>query len=711
MSRGRPPAGGADDWGTGAVGSALLRALFAQDRVAWSLLDTELRLLRANAAFEALRPRGAPGADWFLDMPAVTGSETAADRLRQALHGEVPVLDAVHRLEQGGGRTLSLSCLPLHDDRGRLVGVALSAHDVTERRRAQRRLNKLYKRAVTIGGSLDVVRSARELVDALVPALGDLASLDVPDAVLQGREPEPGYPTPQRSALRRVAVKSADGVWPSALVQVGEQMPPIPDRPEFAATAVGGVTITSDPERVREILGHDRHLIEKLLPEGMRYSLGSPLYHRRMIYGYLLVWRTDNPTPFDEHDIEVLEELCARTTQAVDNALRYTREHSTAVVLQRSLLPPASTESAAAETAGFYLPTGGATSVGGDWFDALALSSLRVGLVVGDVVGHGLQATATMARLRTAVQTLADLDLGPAELLARLEDLVQRIAEESDDPDAVGASCLIAVYDPVSGSCQLASAGHPPPAAVLPDGSAKLVDVEPGLPLGVGSHPFQLCTLRLPPGSVLALYTNGLVDQEGDLEGGTTRFLHDLAALCGSERDLEDVGAELVARHESAEHPHDDITLLLARTRAVPPENTRSWGYEATPASVGEARTAVGDLLCAWGLEDMAFTTELIVSELVTNAVRYGGGGPVTVRVIRDRVLVCEVSDPSSTQPRLLRASGTDEGGRGLFLVAQLTARWGCRYGQRGKTIWTEQPLGSDEHPGRRPSVAVLGGP
>lgn len=687
--------------GTGQA-AGLLRALFSQDRVAWSLHDTDLRVVRANAAFEVLRPGGAQGVDWFLGLPATAGDETVGDRLRQTLHSGVPVVDAVHLLTPGEGdadgdtgghdRTLSLSCYPMHEADGTPAGVAVSTHDVTERRRAQRRLNALYRGAVGIGGSLDVVPSARELADSLVPALGDLASVEMFDAVLQGREPEPGVLDPERVRPRRVAVKSVDGLWPAGLVQVGETFPPIPYRPEFAPTAVGGMSIISDPERVHRVLGHDPHLIEKMVPDGMRTSMGAPLYRHGTAFGYALVWRTHNPMPFDEEDVEVFEELCTRTTQAVENALRYTREHSTALVLQRSLLPPASTESSAAETAGTYLPTSGTTSVGGDWFDAFGMSSLRLGLVVGDVIGHGLQATATMARLRTAVQTLADLDLGPDELLARLDDLVRRMSEESEEPDIVGASCLFAVYDPVSRSCQLASAGHPPPATVLPDGTSSLVDVTPGPPLGVGDYLFEPATVQLPPGSVLALYSNGLVRRDLDPDGATPQFLHDLAALSDAGRPLAEIGAEVVARRDPAGQPEDDVTLLLARTRAVAPQNTACWEFEADPAAVADARAATTTLLAQWGLDELAFTTELIVSELVTNAVRYGGG-PITVRLIRDRVLVCEVSDPSSTQPRLRRALGTDEGGRGLFLVAQLTARWGSRYGLRGKTIWTEQPL------------------
>ncbi|MEF9881001.1 ATP-binding SpoIIE family protein phosphatase [Streptomyces sp. P9-A4] len=259
---------------------------------------------------------------------------------------------------------------------------------------------------------------------------------------------------------------------------------------------------------------------------------------------------------------------------------------------------------------------------------------------------------------------------------------------EATEPDSVGGSCLFAVYDPVSRTCHMASAGHPPPAVVSPEGEVGFIPVTPGPLLGVGDNPFEVMSLTLPPGSTLALYTDGLLGR--DIVGGSDHLKALLAELSPVEGPLETLGSALNAQTPHAEHPTDDITLLLARTHAVAEESTATWEYPADPAAVQDARAHVNAQLEAWGLDE--FSTELIVSELVTNAIRHAGG-PVTLRLIRDRVLDCEVSDPSSTQPRLRRALTTDEGGRGLFLVAQLTTRWGSRYTERGKTIWTEQAL------------------
>jgi anti-sigma regulatory factor (Ser/Thr protein kinase) len=291
------------------------------------------------------------------------------------------------------------------------------------------------------------------------------------------------------------------------------------------------------------------------------------------------------------------------------------------------------------------------------------------------------------------VRTLAELELDPAELLTRADDLVQQLAGETDPEhrDVVGATCLYALYDPVTGRCTLASAGHPPPVVVGPGGAAHRIELSPGPPLGVGGMPFENTELGLEPGSVLVLYTDGLIAHHGpDLEAGMRWLTDELARLCRPGRALEEIGRALLADTDPA--LRDDIALLLARTRTLPAESVAVWEFPADPACVTEARTAATRQLAAWRLDELAFTTELVVSELITNAVRYAGS-PIGLRLIRDHLLVCEVSDPRNTQPRLRRARISDEGGRGLFLVAQLTSRWGSRYGQSGKTIWAEQPI------------------
>ena len=331
--------------------------------------------------------------------------------------------------------------------------------------------------------------------------------------------------------------------------------------------------------------------------------------------------------------------------------------------------------------------------MGGDWFDVLPLSGARVALVVGDVVGHGLHAAATMGRLRTAVHNFSALDLPPDELLGLLDELVARIdqdeAQEGDTAAVTGATCLYAIYDPVSRRCTIARAGHPPPALVRPDGTVEFPDVPAGPPLGLGGLPFEMAELELTEDSRLVLYTDGLVeDRDHDIDEGLEQLR---VALTGTGRTPEET-CQAVLEARLAGRQSDDIALIVARTRALGSDMVAEWDVPPGPAAVGQVRSAVTETLERWGLEELSFATELMLSELVTNAIRYGGD-PIRVRMLRDRSLICEVFDASSTSPHLRYAAMTDEGGRGLFLVAQLAERWGTRYLPAGKVIWAEQSL------------------
>jgi serine phosphatase RsbU (regulator of sigma subunit) len=421
-----------------------------------------------------------------------------------------------------------------------------------------------------------------------------------------------------------------------------------------------------------------------------------PLAARGLVLGVMTLWRSRRPDAFEADDLTLAQELAARAAVAIDNARRFTQQQQTAFALQSSLLPRAVPAQSAVEVALRYLPAGAGPGLGGDWFDVIPLSGARVALVVGDVVGRGIHAAATMGRLRTAVHTLASLDLEPDEVLSRLDDLVDLLAAEQEavgerpvGEQVVGATCLYAVYDPVSGRCSVARAGHPPLVVTAPDGQASLLDLPACPPLGLGGLPFEARDIELAEGSLLCLYTNGLIGERHiDADVGLTKLCAALTHPAGAlERTCQAVVDALVPSR-----PSDDVVLLIARTRMLPSNDVASWQLPPGPASAARARALTTAKLTEWGLEHLAFTTELIASELVTNVHRYADG-PATLRLIRERCLMCEVSDTSHTSPHLRQARTTDEGGRGLFLVAQMTERWGTRYTREGKTVWTEQPL------------------
>ena len=384
------------------------------------------------------------------------------------------------------------------------------------------------------------------------------------------------------------------------------------------------------------------------------------------------------------------------TQEQFDSAV--TGNHTMAVALQQSLLPHGLPEQNALEVGYRYLPA--QAGVGGDWFDVIPLAGARVALVVGDIVGHGMHAAATMGRLRTAVHNFSMLDLPPDDLLAHLDDLVARIDKDEapgGNATIAGATCLYAIYDPVSRRCELARAGHLPPALVSPDGTAEFLDVPAGPPLGVGGLPFEAVERELPEGSRLVLYTDGLVeDRQRDIEDGLDLLLN---AVAGPYRSPE-MTCDAVLEALLPASPKDDIALLIARTRALPEERMARWNVPSDPAAVASVRTEATRLLTGWGLDELVFTTELVLSELITNSIRHATG-PIQVRLLYDRALICEVSDTSSTSPHLRYAATTDEGGRGLFLVAQLGESWGTRYTPDGKIIWVEQRIPATPGPRR----------
>ncbi|WP_328875454.1 SpoIIE family protein phosphatase [Streptomyces sp. NBC_00287] len=685
---------------------------FQQASVALSAFDTEGRILRFNDA--AGREvggtedklvghditEGAPGIDYELYL----------HHQAEVVRTGAPVHFEGYGTPPSGGRehAWNVEMWPIRDASGEVVAVGTASFDSSEQHWARQRLVLLNEAAQTIGTTLDVVRTAEELVGVVVPRFADFASVDLFDWVLSAREPDQ-VTEYLAVVLHRAAHRSGTPGTPEAVVALGDTdtYPPYSPPARALTGELPVLTGAGDPDFDRWIAGHDARRA-RLREHGaaVHSLLAVPLRARGTTLGVAVLVRALCPDPYTADDVALAEELASRAAVCVDNARRYARERATALTLQRSLLPRRLPGQAAVEVAHRYLPAGSGAGVGGDWFDVIPLSGGRVALVVGDVVGHGLHSSATMGRLRTAVRTLADVDLPPDELITHLDDLVVHLATETSGGEDIAelcATCLYAVYDPVSRSLSLAAAGHPPPAVRRPDGTVELVAMSTGPPLGIGGLPFEATELKLDEGSLIALYTDGLIeDRDRDADQGTAELRR---ALRAPSHSLE-ATCDAVLQSLLPEKPSDDVALLLARTRALGVDQAVTWDLPPDPAHVSVARQNATEQLERWGLDDAVFVTELIVSELVTNAIRYGEP-PIRLRLIRDRALICEVSDASSTSPHLRRAHIYDEGGRGLMLVAQLTERWGSRQTSEGKTIWAEQPLppGLGGPNGRGPSV------
>jgi PAS domain S-box-containing protein len=671
---------------------------------ALALYDTRLRLRRANQDMErsvALTEGDMRGLRVAEIVDNEAGELAEQDMMRVLETGETQYRENYLR---AAGETRehawSVFVSPLRDSDGHTQGVCLTAHDITEQHWARKRLQLIAEVSRRIGSTLDVTRTAQELADVAVPELADFISVDLLTSLDDIHEQFPGsLPTGPSLTLRRAAHQSVLPGVPEAVVAPGDVDEYPAGSPPVECLRSGRAVLRQvTASAIAEWVARDPLRASRVREFGVHSVMTVPLAARGTTLGVAVFVRHRHPDPFQQDDLVLAEDLTSRAAVCIDNARRYTRERGTAVALQRSLLPQRLAEQAAVEVASRYLPAGAQAGVGGDWFDVIPLSGARVALVVGDVVGHGVHASATMGRLRTAVRTLADIDLPPDELLTHLDDLVGRLAEtegtewdagDGDTAGDVGATCLYAVYDPVSRRCTLARAGHPLPVVVSPDGTVELLDLPAGPPLGLGGLPFESVEIELQEGSLLALYTDGLIEsRDNDLDDGIFRLCQALTQPAASLDALCDtvLATALPQRHA------DDVALLVARTRALDGDRVAAWEVAPDPAAVAEARKNAVGRLEAWGLTDAAFVTELIVSELVTNAIRHAEP-PIQLRLIHDRSLICEVSDASNTAPHMRRARTYDEGGRGLLLVAQLTQRWGTRPNTKGKTIWAEQSI------------------
>ncbi|MGM7443929.1 SpoIIE family protein phosphatase [Streptomyces tunisiensis] len=708
---------------------AASQAIFGQSPFGFVLIDRDLRVRRANERFASLfggTPDDHRGKGVHDYLPRGEAERVAAT-LRRVLETGDSITDMhVTGFVPGSDerRHWSVNLYRVHSGSGRPIGIAWLGIDITARRAAareaaaaRRNLALLNEAGARIGNSLDLETTARELLDVVVPGFCDLATVDLYQGLLVGDETPPGL-ADGSAEVRRVAFASAVSDGPIGGTEEPVKLGAVHHYPFNSACA--DALRTARPQTVP---GEDGGLVQS--------TLAVPMVAHDTVVGLAQFARTKGSEPFGDRDRDLAVELAARAAVCIDNARLYRREHERALILQRSLLPPGDPEASGLDIACRYLPGNAASGrtgeVGGDWFDVIELPGHRTALVVGDVMGRGLRAAVAMGELRTAVRTLAQLDLEPAEVLSQLDEIARglgapggpsqaftggvqqatraaRRPREADLSEVYLATCVYAVYDSVTRRCTFANAGHLPPVLVEPGENALMLDVPPGMPLGVGGEPFEEVEVELPEGALLALYTDGLVEsRDHPLDEGLQAFV---GALTGPSAPLEDV-CDHVLNTLDTHHGEDDIALLMARVQGLPADYVGDWTLPREPRSVGRAREYARAQLLAWDMEPLVDTTELLVSELVTNALRYGEG-EIRLRLLLDRTLVCEVWDSGLVQPRRRRARDTDEGGRGLQLVGLLSAAWGSRRTPRGKTVWFELPLPGADTGLTDPAEALL---
>ncbi|MFE0449840.1 SpoIIE family protein phosphatase [Streptomyces sp. NPDC058914] len=500
------------------------------------------------------------------------------------------------------------------------------------------------------------------------------------DRIPEERDPEIGFAllsvppqeAPEVSELSAAVAELCEVRPGGALAEVLRGV-----RPVFADTPAARAALP-------ELIGEDSQLV---VPDDQRAIL-APLRGRRRVIGAAVFVRRPDRIPFENDDLLVAAQLATHSALGIDKAVLYDREAYIADELQRTMLPETLPRPTGVRLASRYLPAAETARVGGDWYDAIPLPGSRVALVVGDVMGHSMTSAAIMGQLRTTAQTLAGLDLPPQEVLHHLDEQAQRLGTDRM------ATCLYAVYDPVSHRITIANAGHPPPVLLHLGGRAEVLRVPPGAPIGVGGVDFEAVELDAPAGATLLLYTDGLVESRlRDVATGIEQLREKLAAtaqLTGPDHPppLEALCDEVLDMLGPGDRD-DDIALLAARFDGIAPSDVAYWFLEPEDAAPGKARRLARRALDRWGMEELTDSVELLVSEVVTNAVRYASR-PVTLRLLRTDVLRCEVGDDVPQLPRLRQARATDEGGRGLFLVNRLARRWGATRLSTGKVVWFE---------------------
>ncbi|MEU8520148.1 SpoIIE family protein phosphatase [Streptomyces sp. NBC_01216] len=544
---------------------AALQSLFTQSPIGLATLGPDLRFLRVNDALARMNGVSAVehlGKRLTEVVPGVNAAALEATMRQVLVRGEA-VVD-VRRTgrtpaDPAHDRTWSCSYAPLLDGSGRRLGLIASLIDITEGQRAQTEVERarhrfalLAEAGTRIGTTLDLRQTAEEVVQVLVPRLADSADVQMLEAVLEPDEAAAST----RGVLRRLAAAFPDPTAPTAHLVAGQTFQ-IPLGTVYERVVADGRPMNLYHSDLDTLFPDPRTAdLRDYLAERIGSTRLVPMVARGKVLGTVTVTRVKEREPFDEQDHVLIDDLVARAALSMDNARMYTGQREAALTLQRSLTNSDLPRVGGLELTGRYLPASH-HDVGGDWFDVIALPEGRTGLVIGDVMGHGIHAAAVMGQLRTAVRTLAREGVPPAQLLRSLDAVVCELGEDEM------ATCVYAVHDPDSGGVVIARAGHPPPAVATADGAISFLEGSLGTPLGTGGREFRTQEVLLPPGSLLVLYTDGLIEaRDRDLDQGMYQLARALSDL---DRPLTLLCEGILDALLPGE-PQDDVAVLLART-------------------------------------------------------------------------------------------------------------------------------------------------
>lgn len=575
--------------------------------------------------------------------------------------------------------------------------VAVQRADVTEQRRAERAAAERTQRVADLNAALAMALETADVADAVtehvLPLFG-ATGLVMHDQTGPGPRilGAVGYPEKFLAELKRLEHSS---------------------RPPVEITAMSAPQYVSSTEEFARRWPR----LESLARLGRKqaWAVLPLLVGEQRVGSCVISWA--DPRPFRAEERTLLKAVATFIAQALRNARLYEQTRARAERLQRELLPGELPGLVGVTAAARYRAAAG-QDVGGDWYDTVPLPGGRVLAVIGDVMGHGLEQAIIMGIIRHAVLVMATLDMPAEDIMAHLGDVAARLERRTPDAPSY-ATALIVLYDPTAGSCRIVNAGHPPPLLLRPDGQEppRTLDVPPSPPLGVADDaagvPSTVTQVDVEPGSVLILYTNGLLGADathpGPLAEAATAYAAAHPGTGGRAPDtawLEGLCQAIVTGSPTTSDRRDDAALLVLSADRVPAGHIAAWDLPCAAESARSARALVTDRLAGWALTSLVDPLQLIVSELIGNTVRHASGlpdqnaqnsqndqshpsGMVRLRLLHlETRVVCEVYDGSEATPRVRHPALTDEFGRGLQLVALSSDGWGARYTEGGKCVW-----------------------
>jgi PAS domain S-box-containing protein len=577
-------------------------------------------------------------------------------------------VEARIRARSGEYRWFLARAMALRDDDGSVVRYFSTATDIDEQKRVEERETFLSHVSEVLGSTLDAATILQKITELCVPAFADwcqVQSISAGDELVveavNHRDPQLKELLERLVGRSVIAMRDASSGSPVVLRQMRSRIL------DYEAT------LRAVRDNVPDV--HDRAIYEAA---GLGTAIIIPLVAREEVLGTLHLVNADPASRHPEITLDIADELARRAALAIDNSRLYEREHRVASALQRAMLPAHLPSHERVELSFAYYPAERESRVGGDWYDAFLISEGRIGVSIGDVGGHGLEAAVAMNEARHALRLSALEGLTPARTLRRANAALML----NEDHPIITA--VFGIIDVARSTFRYSCAGHPPPAIATLSGKARYL-TGGGIPLGVDANAsFPTLEVSLAPYATVLLYTDGLIEYDRNIERESARLLD---ALKGRVADRTSDGAGVLVRHVLDNRQIDDIAVLAATILPARPEPVEL-RLPANPTSAAIARRLAARYARVAKLAPVrTFDLTIAVGEAVANAVEHayrGSSGDFVLRLSsRDDKIYGEVRDVGTWRDPVPRA----DRGRGLEILRATTIRFDINHSPRGTTV------------------------